>query len=261
MKQDPVLPSVDELNIAQNIPKRMLTAVGGQYSYLGGGFTFAVLVHVIGLIAAVFCMTIPQHTVPSISEIQIEYQEEEARTVPDDISALSDIDDNEVSVSLPITSESLPQTDRLALIPLPKTVVSNKVVLKAQKPTVSSKQQKDSEHHSSYADATGKGQEPSKNHSATTQSIKPLSFKQRCSSPIQQYPVAARRRHEQGIAQIGVHVLPTGAIDQISIVESSGYADLDQAAVQAVKAVKCEAASDQPIIKTVIPVTFTLHKN
>jgi protein TonB len=54
-------------------------------------------------------------------------------------------------------------------------------------------------------------------------------------NPGPRYPVASRRRREQGIVMLKVHVSPAGEPDQVQVEQSSGFPELDQAAAGIVK--------------------------
>lgn len=49
------------------------------------------------------------------------------------------------------------------------------------------------------------------------------------------YPERARRRGEEGTVRLKVQVLPSGSVGEIEVVSTSGYPDLDKAAVECVK--------------------------
>lgn len=52
------------------------------------------------------------------------------------------------------------------------------------------------------------------------------------------YPSGARLRGEQGDVVLEIHVGADGFVDKVSVVETSGFADLDAAAVKAVRAAR-----------------------
>jgi periplasmic protein TonB len=54
-------------------------------------------------------------------------------------------------------------------------------------------------------------------------------------NPGPRYPVASRRRREQGLVMLKVRVSPAGEPEQVQVDQSSGYAELDQAAATVVK--------------------------
>jgi protein TonB len=49
------------------------------------------------------------------------------------------------------------------------------------------------------------------------------------------YPLSARQRGEEGSVVLETTVTPDGTATQVSIVSSSGFADLDHAAVKALR--------------------------
>ena len=54
-------------------------------------------------------------------------------------------------------------------------------------------------------------------------------------NPKPDYPLSARRRHEEGIVQLRVHVTARGRPDRIELLQSSGFGVLDDAAITAVR--------------------------
>ncbi|MFM1892145.1 MAG: hypothetical protein RLZ44_1222 [Pseudomonadota bacterium] len=54
-------------------------------------------------------------------------------------------------------------------------------------------------------------------------------------NPGPRYPVASRRRREQGVVLLKVRVTAEGSPEQVVIERSSGFADLDNAAASVVK--------------------------
>ncbi|WP_082638362.1 energy transducer TonB [Pseudomonas trivialis] len=54
-------------------------------------------------------------------------------------------------------------------------------------------------------------------------------------NPAPTYPPAAARRHQEGTAQLRVHVMPNGRPDTVEIASSSGSPALDEAALAAVR--------------------------
>ncbi len=50
-----------------------------------------------------------------------------------------------------------------------------------------------------------------------------------------EYPIDAARRHQQGEVGLVVHVAPTGAVENIDLVASSGIESLDREAIEAVR--------------------------
>ena len=78
------------------------------------------------------------------------------------------------------------------------------------------------------------------------------------------YPEIARVRGYEGIVLVFAEVLPNGRVGEIKIRKSSGYAILDQSAIQAVKPWKFEPAkkSGNPFTAWVeLPIKFILHNN
>lgn len=78
------------------------------------------------------------------------------------------------------------------------------------------------------------------------------------------YPEIARLRGYEGIVLVFAEILPDGRVGKIKIRKSSGYAILDQSAVQAVKPWRFEPAkkSGNPFAAWVeLPIKFILHNN
>lgn len=78
------------------------------------------------------------------------------------------------------------------------------------------------------------------------------------------YPETARARGYEGIVLVFAEILSDGRVGKIKIGKSSGYAILDQSAIQAVKPWKFEPAkkSGTPFAAWVeLPIKFILHNN
>jgi TonB family protein len=76
------------------------------------------------------------------------------------------------------------------------------------------------------------------------------------------YPEIARIRGYEGIVLVAVEILPDGRVGNMKIRKSSGYAILDQSAVEAVKPWKFEPARKQGkpfAIWVELPIKFVLH--
>jgi TonB family protein len=77
------------------------------------------------------------------------------------------------------------------------------------------------------------------------------------------YPLMARMRGYEGMVLLAVQVLTDGRAGEVRIKKSSGYALLDQSALNAVRAWRFEPARkmDAPLVMTVdIPVRFSLNE-
>ena len=78
------------------------------------------------------------------------------------------------------------------------------------------------------------------------------------------YPEIARARGYEGIVLVSAEILPDGRVGNMKIRKSSGYAILDQSAIEAVKPWKFEPAkkSGNPFTVWVeLPIKFILHNN
>lgn len=81
-------------------------------------------------------------------------------------------------------------------------------------------------------------------------------------NPGPRYPVASRRRHEEGIVMLKVHVSPAGEPEQVQVEQSSGFPELDQAAAGIVRERWRFAPArqgDRPVAAwVVVPLQFSL---
>lgn len=78
------------------------------------------------------------------------------------------------------------------------------------------------------------------------------------------YPLAARRRGEQGQVVLRVTVDPRGRVSHAAVATSSGFASLDEAALAAVKRWQCHLPthSDDSVVLTALqPFNFVLNKD
>ena len=83
------------------------------------------------------------------------------------------------------------------------------------------------------------------------------------SNPRPEYPVACRRRHEEGEVRVSVTVSPDGRPLRVSLAKSSGHPLLDQAALDAVRTWTFEPARASELAVTsevVVPVRFSLSQ-
>jgi protein TonB len=78
-----------------------------------------------------------------------------------------------------------------------------------------------------------------------------------------EYPPIARRRGWEGRVKVGLHVGADGDLTRIHLVESSGYALLDSAAVKNVTELRNVPGAAQWIdadsMEVVLPVRYRLH--
>ncbi len=84
------------------------------------------------------------------------------------------------------------------------------------------------------------------------------------SNPRPDYPMASRRRHEEGEVRLAVRVSPEGRPLHISLAKSSGHARLDQAAIDAVRTWTFEPARASGVAVTsqvIVPVRFSLAQD
>lgn len=260
MKQDPILPSI-HVCAMQAPPKRMVPLLEkiGSPDYMVGESLIALLLHGLCMLIALWCMEIPKHDNPLHSTIEVAFETPVALPIPDDEPNM-DQSDLPTPVTEPVveTSESLPQTDEIAAIsiPRPREMVSTKKI--NTRPVQNKTRQEPATQKTLVnTQSTFVSQNVSSSEQSASQNLSPS---QRCSALSKDYPMAARRRHEQGTVQISYQLLANGQVKQVDVVESSGFSDLDHAAIQAVQSMKCQAAPGQPVIKTTMPVHFSLNK-
>ncbi|MBY0407539.1 MAG: TonB family protein [Rickettsiales bacterium] len=82
-------------------------------------------------------------------------------------------------------------------------------------------------------------------------------------NPAPVYPEAARKRNEEGRVLLSVFVRENGEAGEVRLASSSGYAQLDEAALAAVKAWRfAPAKRDEQVIASWVnvPVSFQLHQ-
>jgi protein TonB len=78
------------------------------------------------------------------------------------------------------------------------------------------------------------------------------------------YPAIARVRGYEGVVLVAAEILPNGRVGNMKIRKSSGYAILDQSALEGVKPWKFEPAKKSGIPFTIwveVPIKFVLHNN
>ena len=96
---------------------------------------------------------------------------------------------------------------------------------------------------------------------ATPRPITILASPRYRSNPRPEYPIIARRRHEEGEVRVAVTVSPGGRPLRISLSKSSGFPLLDHAAMDAVRTWTFEPARASGVVVTsevVVPVRFSL---
>lgn len=74
------------------------------------------------------------------------------------------------------------------------------------------------------------------------------------------YPASSRRRNEQGLVKLNLTIDAFGAVSEVSIAVSSGFADLDAAAVKAVRsALFLPARRGEEQVESTIGMTFSFR--
>lgn len=260
MKQEPRCPSTDFLSFLSDIPNKISVFSQDTVSWATKTkYVFAVIISILLLLFFFFGLDIQKKEVPLSSAVQVEFQEF-IEPVPD-IPSVSENQLEKQNLSLPMMSppRALPQIKTLSKI----DTVSHKDVSH-------SSSAKESENFVNSAEQTARTTLPTKDTakqiiqqnraSASLLTKKQVFPAQRCTTPSKDYPLAARKRHEQGTVKIGLQILPDGQLKGIHLVESSGFSDLDKAAIQSVQSIKCqEVEKDETIVKTTIPVIFQLN--
>lgn len=80
--------------------------------------------------------------------------------------------------------------------------------------------------------------------------------------PVLDYPLASRRRREEGVVHVRVRVDVGGRPDQASVIRSSGHAALDQAALTTVRATRFKPYAEDGVPRAfwvVMPLVFELE--
>lgn len=259
MKQDPTLPSIEPAVISMFVPKQLMVNSGFLCPCFGGlGIVAAILLHIFACLVAFMCMDIEKQTIPVSSEIQVSFQKEEVTPLPDHIQPLSDITDQE-EVSVPQPSEPFePLPDTESFIAMPTNIKKQKLPTKDHKRSLFYHDQSSLEPNMArqVKGASGHIQNATASNATTAKAIP---YTQRCNTPSQEYPLASRKRHEQGVVRVGFQILPNGKVEHVHLIQTSGFSGLDRAAIEAVQGMKCRADSSQPTIAVVAPVNFILH--
>ncbi len=249
MKQEPLCPSRNVLDFSLLCSKKIL--VSSEYSRsikIKIICSVAVITNITVFILMFLCLHVKKEIIPFSSNVEVQFQEE---IKP--VSALDPIraNNDQANVPNPIAEpliNSLPDIQSLPKITsedqkiLNNTLIQQKKINSLSKTIQSSKQ----------TGITRPNQlllKPSISHNFPMQ---------RCSLPQGSYPFAARKRHEQGIAKIALQILSNGQIKQVKVVETSGFDDLDQAAVEAVQQIKCKVVDNIPLLQTTTSVHFQL---
>jgi periplasmic protein TonB len=92
--------------------------------------------------------------------------------------------------------------------------------------------------------------------------IPPRSDASHLSNPAPAYPTASKRMEEQGQVLLDVYILPSGNVGEVKLKRSSGFARLDQAALDAVRQWRYQPArqGNEPIAYWYVqPLLFSLE--
>ena len=140
--------------------------------------------------------------------------------------------------------------------PIPAAMVSNNSAITAVPVKYDAPETKQSDH------ITGYSANKSTDKISTLNNVIAYPLYKENEPPV--YPEIARVRGYEGVVLVSAEVLPDGRVGEIKIRKSSGYAILDQSALQAVKPWKFEPAkkSGNPFTAWVeLPIKFILHNN
>lgn len=256
MKQEPICPSLKQKTILSSFPKRTLVfsehvnSVGIELAC-----TVAVLFNIIVFLLMFFCLHVKKEVFPLSSMVVVQFQEGMKSLSSLDAIAENKTDDLK-AVTIPVARSpvnALPAMNALQKISVPtiQDQSSNRNISKNKMAAQSAMGQQKRQDRGMEQKA--KSSIPLVSHNF------PL---QRCSSPESTYPLAARRRHEQGVAKVALQILSNGQVGQVKIVETSGFVDLDQAAIEAVQQIKCSALKDNDtLVQTTTTVHFELRHN
>lgn len=80
--------------------------------------------------------------------------------------------------------------------------------------------------------------------------------------PLADYPLASRRRREEGRTVVDLTIDTRGLVTTVSVAKSSGYARLDSAALDSVRQYRCKPrmeAGVAQIVRTTAPIDFELQ--
>ncbi len=104
---------------------------------------------------------------------------------------------------------------------------------------------------------------PAPSHLLQSSGVVPTAKPRYRTNPTPEYPIASRRRREEGVVLLDVAVDMSGTPTAISINRSSGHPSLDRAALDAVRRWTFEPAraSGTPVFsQVVVPVRFSLRE-
>lgn len=253
MKQEPVCPSMNQKTILSLFPKRSLVC-SKHVNSIGIEFvcTVAIIVNIVVFLFMFFCLHVKKEIIPLSSTVEVQFQEA-MKPISSLTSITADQKIDQETVPFPLVEDSihtLPQVRALPTLTLTQPVKPNnyRVPKKEMTPVLKTGSQEKS------VEATASKIEPS------APLISHVFPSQRCSSPQGIYPLAARRRHEQGVVKIALQILSNGQVRQVKLVETSGFDDLDQAAIEAVQQIKCSAVENKnTLVQTSTLVHFELQ--
>lgn len=258
MKQEPLCPSTDLLSISSDLPKKISVFSEGVNSWNIKVISLvAILFNILIFLFIFLCLHIKKDEVPLSSAIQVEF-EEVVKPIP--------------NINPMVDNQSLPSVlpEKIDKIDLPEIKILKKITPIDKNKIVSKAQQKDmtlvhpvkkmveSEAPHDHSYEQDKSQLQKTKHSLTT--VNQSFPEQRCSPPRKVYPLAARRRHEQGVVKIALQILPNGQLKQVHLVESSGFTDLDKVGMEAVQSINCKKVEgNNNLINTTVSVVFGLN--
>lgn len=249
MRQEPILPinSLIKLEISKSL---MRISNSSRSWWIVWGIVFAFIINIIFFIILDPYRYTKKNEAVTLFPIELQIESEIKELTNEDSEALEDPLSTSITPPEIVTSPaSLPAVTSRPVLSSSRTITPTQ--RQAVTPSTSLS------HKGSVAPTIIKPAPAAQNQPA----IKTLSVAERCLLPnlADYYPLAAKRRHEQGSVIISLQVMGDGSIQNLTVLKSSGFSDLDKAALDAVKTIRCKADHSQPIVKTQIPVDFVMH--
>lgn len=249
MRQEPILPINSLLNL--EISKSLMRISNSSKSWwIVWGIVFAFIINIIFFIILDPYRYTKKDEAVTLFPVELQIESEIKELTNEDSEPLEDPLSTSITLPEIVTSPtSLPVVTSRPVLSPSRTITPTQ--RQAVTPSTSLS------HKGSVAPTIIKPAPVAQNQPA----IKTLSVAERCLLPnlAVYYPMAAKRRHEQGSVIISLQVMGDGSIQNLTVLKSSGFSDLDKAALDAVKTIHCKAEHSQPIVKTQIPVDFVMH--
>lgn len=249
MRQEPILPinSLIKLEISKSL---MRISNSSRSWWIVWGIVFAFIINIIFFIILDPYRYTKKDEAVTLFPVELQIESEIKELTNEDSEPLEEPPSTSITLPEIVTSPtSLPAVTSRPVLSSSRTITPTQ--RQAVTPSISLS------HKDSVAPTIIKPAPVAQNQPA----IKTLSVAERCLLPnlAVYYPLAAKRRHEQGSVIISFQVMGDGSIQNLTVLKSSGFSDLDKAALNAVKTIHCKAEHSQPIVKTQIPVDFVMH--